>query len=198
MGQFFITRKKNVFIIFLTLYLLSCAQQISKPENLAHCLYSNQQIAPGWVCGKPFPGLAVQAVGTADKSVAGLNYMYDMANLAGVRQLTEVFELNASKLVIQYLGSIGVQGVTAIKAGASVINAISTDSLVGAKQYQSEIGPTGRVYVLIGVDENTYRVTLEKLVKTSMDSDHTPWINLQTGQSLDELASAISRYQLSE
>lgn len=198
MCRFFITRKKNAFIIFLTLYLLACTQQISKPENMEYCLYSNQDIAPGWVCGKPFSGLAVQAVGVADKSAAGLNYMYDKASLAAMKRLTEVFEQNASISVIQYLVSINVQSAKTIKAGASVINSISTDTLTGAKQYQSEIGPVGRAYVLVGVDENAYIAILETVVKTSMENDQLLWESLQTGQSFDELANAISRYQFSE
>jgi len=172
--------------------MLACAQHNTKQENLAlACLFPNKQAAPAWVCGKPVPGLALQAVGVADKSVAGTNYMHDMARIAAEKHLTEAFKIHAGKSVIQYLTSINVQSEDAIKAGASAIKSISIKTLAGAKQYRFELGPEGRAYVLLGLDENTRSALLESVLKTSINNDQALWQKIKMQKSFDEVVTGI-------
>jgi hypothetical protein len=85
------------------------------------------QVAPGWICGKAVTGVTIQAVGVVDKSVAGPNYMRDMARIAAVKQLSEVFKDYSAKAIIRYLTLIKAPRADAIKAGASTIKGPATD-----------------------------------------------------------------------
>ena len=184
---------KCALMLLVTFNMLACVKQsVQSGDIMPVCVFPNQQAAPGWVCGERLSGLALQAVGVADKSVGGENYMQDMAKIGAVKQLTELFKIKASKAVIQYLTSIQVINVDAIKAGASTINAISNKTLQVAKQYQSQIGPEGRMYVLVGLDKKTNRFLLEEAVNTSIKNDHALWLTFPVLKSLDEVAADIA------
>ncbi len=188
-----LTLIKIPFAFFLMFNLLACAKQAIQPENiLPACVFPNRQAAPGWICGESVAGLQVQATGVADKSVAGVNYMYDIARIVAVKHLTESFKAKAGKTVRQYLVALNAVNSVAIEAGASTMNAISRESLVVAKQYKSEIGPEGRAYVLVGLDPNTSRTLLENAVKSSMDHDPALWYKFSTLKPLDEIAADIA------
>ncbi|OQK18026.1 hypothetical protein AU255_09275 [Methyloprofundus sedimenti] len=183
---------KIPIITFSVFNLLACVQQVDQQENIPIiCVFPNQQAAPGWICGGPVSGLDIQAVGVVDKSVAGINYMQDMAEIAALKNLTELFKLKAGKSVTQYLTSLGVENKKAIKAGASTINNISVETLDVAKPYKSQLGPEGRMYVLVGLDKNTSKTLLENAVKTSMKNDIVIWQKMQTQKSLDEMTAGI-------
>ena len=183
----------KIFIIFIALNLIACVEHQARPQNvLTTCVFPNHQEAPGWICAEPVAGLDLQAVGVADKSVAGLNYMRDMAKIAAVKQLTELFKIRTAKAVTQYLTAIQVGNAQAFKVGQSIVHTISDKTLAGAKQYQSQVGPEGRMYVLVGLDNQTVRSLLEDAVKTSMQNDPALWEGLQTHKSLAEMVAEIA------
>ena len=181
------------FIIFVALNLIACAEYQAKRENiLPACVFPNYQQAPGWICAEPVAGLELQAVGVADISVAGLNYMRDMAKITAVKQLSELFKIRATKAVSQYLTTIQVGNAQASLAVQSTVHTINDKTLAGAKQYQSQIGPEGRMYVLVGLDNQTIRSLLEAAVKTSMQNDSALWEGLQAQKSLAEMTAEIA------
>lgn len=153
------------------------------------CVFPNHQEAPGWICAEPVAGLELQAVGVADKSVAGLNYMRDLAEMAAVKQLTELFKIRTAKVVTQYLTTIQVDNAQALKAGQSTVHTISNKTLAGVQQYQSQIGPECRMYVLVGLDKQELSSLTHAAVKTSMQNDPALWEGLQTQKSLAEIAA---------
>ena len=188
-----LTLIKFLIIPFLIINLLACVQQSTQPGNsVTVCVFPNKQVAPGWICGEPVSGLDLQAVGVADKSVAGFNYMQDIAEIAAVKNLTELLKAKVAKTVIQYLTLIEVESAGAIKAGASTINTISIQTLNVAKQYKSQTGPEGRVFVLVGLDKDTSNTILLNAVKTSMKIDHALWQKFQIKKSFDEMARGIA------
>lgn len=183
----------KIFIIFIALNLIACVEHQARPQNvLTTCVFPNHQEAPGWICAEPVAGLDLQAVGVVDKSVAGLNYMRDMAKIAAVKQLTELFKIRVAKVVTQYLTAIQVENELVFKAGQSTVQTISNKTLAGAKQYQSKVGPEGRMYVLAGLDNQTVRSLLEDAVKISMQNDPVLWEGLQAKKSLAEMVAEIA------
>lgn len=183
----------KIFIIFIALDLIACVEHQARPQNvLTTCVFPNHQEAPGWICAEPVAGLDLQAVGVADKSVAGLNYMRDMAKISAVKQLTELFKIRVGKVVTQYLTAIQVENALAFKAGQSTVQTISEKTLAVAKQYQSQIGPEGRMYVLAGLDKEVVRSLMESAVKTSMQNAPALWEGLQTHKSLAEMVAEIA------
>ena len=186
-------RLKFPILTVLVVNFLACAEQTVQPENtLPACVYPNRQAAPSWVCGKPVLGVAIQAVGVADKSVAGLNYMQDMAKIAAVKHLSELFKVKVAKSISQYLTLIAAGNAVSIKVGESVTQTINSETLEVAKQYHAQTGPEGRMYVLVGLDKETSRMLLEKAVKISMTKDQDLWLKIQTQKSFAEMAVEIA------
>jgi len=177
-------RLKFPILTVLVVNFLACAEQAVQPENaLPACVYPNRQAAPGWVCGKPVLGIAIQALGVADKSVAGINYMQDMAKIAAVKHLSELFKVKVGKTISQYLTSIAAGNAVSIKVGESVTQTINSETLEVAKQYHAQTGPEGK---------ETSRMLLEKAVKISMTKDQDLWLKIQTQKSFAEMAVEIA------
>lgn len=183
-------------IILLSIYLSACTQSTTYPDNRAKtCIFPNKQIAPGWICGEPIAGLAIQAIGVADKSVAGANYMRDMARVDAIKNLSESFQHYTSKAVIQYFTSIQVQNEDVIKLGASCIKAINIELFDIAQQYRYEIGPEGRAYILVGLDYSARDTLLEQVLTTSMEIEPALWKKFEKHKSLTDMVSGIIAMQ---
>lgn len=181
---------KILAIPLIASYLLACAKQANRLENLTpSCVFPNKQVAPGWICGKAVTGVTIQAVGVVDKSVAGHNYMRDMARIAAVKQLSEVFKDYSAKAIIRYLTLIKAPRADAIKAGASTIKVISSATLAGAQQYRYEIGPEGRGYMLLGLD----RKSSNDLLESTLKADQTLWLKYKGNKSFADLAADIAK-----
>src|SRR5690554_6980445 len=69
--------------LMATALLVGCASA-PKTEPVAACVFADgsNQPAPEWVCGAPVDGVELSAVGYADKSAAGVNFMKQMAATA--------------------------------------------------------------------------------------------------------------------
>ena len=193
-----ITLTKSAFFI-LAANLIACTQQVATPVAIqipvpvADCVFQNQQAAPGWVCNETIPGLGIQAVGTAEKSVAGLNYMKDMAKTDALGHLSEKFRVKVAKMVKKYLLTTGMgTAETASAAASSTVKTITKKTFEVAKIYRTLIGPEGRIYVLVGMGEHTNYVLVEKAVKTSMKNEKALWQEFDAQESFDAMVAGIA------
>jgi len=185
--------------LILAANLIACAEQKAvspintQPIPVADCVFPNQQAAPGWVCDEPVPGLEIQAVGMAEKSVAGLGYMKDMAKAAALGHLAEQFKVKVAKMVKKYIGTTGMgSGETVDAAASSTIKTISSKIFQGVRIYKTRTGPEGRLYVLVGLDANKTKSLVENAVKTSMKNERALWQEFKAQKSQDEMAAGIA------
>jgi hypothetical protein len=120
--------------------------QITKVHKPKKCLFpKSKKRAPDWVCNINEDNLAVTAVGSFARSRAGTAFMEQMAATDARVQL-------ANKL------RLGVQQKIAESEGAPVndsdlIGQITSVQLQGTKILKSVYGPRGKLYVLMGFDE---------------------------------------------
>ncbi len=186
-------------LLILVAHLTACADQKTvtpiniQPTPVADCVFPNQQAAPGWICDEPVPGLKVQAVGTAEKSVAGLGYMKDMAKAAALGNLADQFKVKVAKMVKKYIGTTGMGNEETVDAAASsTIKTLSSRTIQGARVYRTRTGPEGRLYVLVGLDADTTKTLVEHAVKTSMKNERALWQEFKAQKSQDEMAAGIA------
>ncbi len=186
-------------LLILAANLTACADQKAvapiniQPVPVADCVFPNQQAAPGWVCDEPMPGLEIQAVGTAEKSVAGLAYMKDIAKSAALGNLAEQFKVKVAKMVKKYIGTTGMGSEETVDAAASsTIKTLSSKTIQGARVYKTRTGPEGRLYVLVGLDANKTKILVENAVKTSMKNERALWQEFKAQKSQDEMAAGIA------
>lgn len=169
------------------------------PEPVVDCVFPETNTpAPGWICSEPVPGLAVSAVGIAEKSKAGLSFMRDQAVLDARGQLAEQMKVQVQKMVKQYLGTTGMHDDETVDAVASsTAKSITAQTLVGSKVYKTRVGPNGRMYVLVGITPEDVKKITEQALKTSYNNDRALWQQFKAKQSFDEMAAEIAK-QMSE
>ena len=150
--------------------------------------------APGWVCDFPVEGLAVSAVGVAEKSAAGHSFMKNMAATDARVQLAQRMRVHVQNMVKQYAETTGAADTETVdKVNTSVTKQITDQTLLGTKIYKTRTSPNGDLYVLVGMDENSVAEATQNALRTSMGNDAALWQQFKAQQGQDELAEAIAR-----
>lgn len=186
----------NVFaaVTASILMLTSCSSGEVK-EAAADCVFPDAPAteAPGWICDEPVEGIAVAAVGVAEKSAAGHSFMKNMAATDARVQLAQQMKVNVQNMVKQYAETTGAaDSETVDKVNTSVTKQITDETLVGSKIYKTRTSPNGTLYVLLGMDPTTMATAAENALKTSMNNDRALWQQFKAQQGQDEMAAAIA------
>lgn len=149
--------------------------------------------APGWICDEPVEGISVSAVGSAEKSGAGMSFMKNMAATDARVQLAQAMKVQVQNMVKQYAETTGsASSETVDKVNTSVTKQITDESLVGTKIFKTRTSPTGTLYVLLGMDGGATAKAAEEALRTSMNNDRALWQQFKAQKGQDELAAAIA------
>ncbi|MFA6013786.1 MAG: LPP20 family lipoprotein [Gallionellaceae bacterium] len=178
----------------IALGLVACGSEPVKVAAPAEC--NKFAGAPGWVCDEPVEGVAVAAVGVAEKSAAGEAFMKQMAATDARVQLAQQMQIQVQNMVKQFIQTTGAGSQESVdKAMTSVSKQITNETLVGSKVYKSTSSPDGKLYVLVGIDETNKANIVKTAVKNSMNNDNALWQQFQAGKAQDELAAEIAKQQ---
>ncbi len=158
--------------------LVACTAQKNHNEHRLEvpCVFQNLQAAPVWICDQPLPELYLQAVGKAEKSAAGPNYMQDIARIAALDQLLEKLKVETTKRMQRYF--IAIDGVDEQAVDALIshtLDAITRKSIANTQNINALTGPEGRLYVLVGLDSSATTVLIESYVTASINSTPALW-----------------------
>ena len=183
--------KIALLVSAITLGLAACA---SKPEKVAGEACNVFPDAPLWVCDAPVEGVSVGAVGSAEKSGAGLEFTKQMAATAARVQLAQNMRIQVQNMIKQYAEATGAgDKETVDKVNTSVTKQITNETLVGTKIIRSTQAPNGTLYVLVGLDEAQASKLAETAIKSSMNNDNAAWQQFKSKQGQDELAADIAK-----
>jgi hypothetical protein len=105
-----------------------------------------RKTAPDWICNPQIEKLTFSAVGSAERSEAGNEFMEQMATADARTKLAKKVSHNISKKITSNNAHTG-------KPDTALIEKITTVSLEGTKVINKAYAPQGRLYVLIGLDE---------------------------------------------
>jgi LPP20 lipoprotein len=146
---------KFIFVLLSTSMLLSgfafgdstgISTQIAKVNKPKKCLFpKSKKRAPDWVCNINEDNLSVTAVGSFARSEAGIAFMEQMAAADARVHLADKLRLSVQQKIA---GSDG-----ASVNDSDLISKISSEQLQGTKVLKSVYGPRGKLYVLMGFDE---------------------------------------------
>ncbi len=187
--------KRLLSISALTLAVAACTGGGAQQADVPDCTYPDapEKAAPGWVCDEPVAGLSVSAVGSADKSAAGLNFMKQQATTAARVQLAQMMKVQVQNMVKQFAETTGVgDSETVDMVNSSVTKQITNETLVGTRMYKSKTSPNGTLYVLVGLDDEAASKIHETALKTSMNNEKALWQKFQAKKGFDELAKEIA------
>lgn len=180
--------------VAMSAILAGCGEE--KKQDVADCVFPDAPgtAAPGWVCDEPVEGVEVSAVGSAQKSGAGHDFMKQMASTSARVQLAQNMQVQVRNMVKQYIETTGAaDSETVDKVMTSVTKQITNETLVGTKIYKTRSSPTGNLYVLVGMDEASVEKATKNAVKTSMKNERALWQQFKAQKSQDELAAEISK-----
>jgi len=180
--------------VAMSALLTGCGEE--KKQDVADCVFPDAPgtAAPGWVCDEPVEGVEVSAVGSAQKSGAGHDFMKQMASTSARVQLAQNMQVQVRNMVKQYIETTGAADTETVdKVMTSVTKQITNESLVGTKIYKTRTSPTGNLYVLVGMDEANAERATQKALKTSMKNERALWQQFKAQKSQDELAAEISK-----
>lgn len=167
-----------------------------KKQEVADCVFPDAPgtAAPGWVCDEPVSGIEVSAVGSAEKSGAGHDFMKSMAATNARVSLAQNMQVQVRNMIKQYVETTGAaDSETVDKVLTSVTKQITNETLVGTKIFKTRKSPGGSLYVLVGMDEASMQKATEKALKTSMRNERALWQQFKAQKGQDELAADISK-----
>ena len=191
------TRLLSTAAIAVALLLTACSGSDVK-EDRPDCVFpdSPDEKAPGWICNEHVDGVAVWAVGVAEKSAAGHNFMKNMAATDARMQLAQSMKVHVQNMVKQYVETTGAaDSETVDKVNTSVTKQITDESLVGTKVFQTRTSPNGALYVLLGMDPSVAAIAKKNSLTTRMKNNAALWQQFKAQQGQDERASSIANLQ---
>lgn len=165
-------------------------------QVIAGCTFPNSPSieAPGWICDEPVSGVEVSAVGSAEKSAAGTSFMKTQAATTARVQLAQNVQVEVSNMVKNYVETTGIgDNQTVDKVATSVTKQITAQTLNGSRIYKSRTGPSGTIYVLVGMNPAAVAKTAKTAVTSSMGKDKALWQQFRSKKAQDELADEISK-----
>ncbi|VAW65962.1 hypothetical protein MNBD_GAMMA08-1674 [hydrothermal vent metagenome] len=180
--------------------LVGCSGE-EKIEDVADCVFPDapDTSAPGWVCDEPVEGVELSAVGSAQKSGAGHDFMKSMASTSARIQLAQNMKVQVRSMVKQYIETTGAAKSESVdKVLTSVTKQITNETLIGSKIYKTRTSPTGSLYVLVGMDSGSFEQASENALKTSMKNERALWQQFKAQKTQDELAAEISKMDASK
>lgn len=168
---------KNLPVILAALCLGACAAtpdtagtgtcRFPAPDN------NSPEPAPGWLCSRPQPGLALQAWGVAAPSTSGASFMQEVAVNRAQQQLAQSFAKHVDGLIEETLESAQTAGATVDRSQyQSVKKAVYSMQLVDTRLVETMTGPGGSLYALVGLDQAAYVRNRDLLFNRNIDPAH--------------------------
>ncbi len=186
-------------LMLATVVTLGVAACSSAPKmDMAECVFpGSEKPAPNWVCDAPVEGMTVGAVGSAQKSAAGVSFMKQMAATDARVQLAQSMKAQVQNMIKQYVETTGAADQETVdRVNTSVTKQITDQTLQGTKIFRSITAPDGTMFVLVGLDEMSTQKLTEAAIKTSMDNDRAAWQQFRAKKGQDELAAEIAKQKL--
>jgi hypothetical protein len=175
-----------------------CGSSPKTAEIAPDCPFPNSAApAPSWVCDGRMEGVAVSAVGSAEKSAAGHAHTMAEAKIVGRAALAETVKTQIQAMVKRYAETTGVAGAQTVdKVVTDVTKQITNETLVGSRLFKSTTGPDGTQFVLMGLDEGALQQVAKQAVNTSMGNDQALWQQFKAQKGQEELADAIAKQKV--
>lgn len=148
-------------------------------------------LAPRWTCIPEVTGYYA-GVGIADKSAAGNAHMRKVAVMNGRSDLTQQIQTQVKDKMTGYTGVTG-NGTNEVvdQVTKAVTSQVAKIDLKGSKAMDMWMSPSGAMYMLVTVPEDTVNSTvkdsIKKTVASSYQNDDARWQQFQSAQALEDL-----------
>lgn len=192
-------KRKLIPLVAITTALMGCqsTNTMDNVQTFAQCTFpdSPSHEAPPWVCDVMPKDLGAGAMGYAKKSRAGFGVMRERAVNAARVQLASQFQTDVSNMFREAIeGSVlssneaEVESVT--ETFESVTQNVVTQNLTNSKLIVSQVSPAGGLYVLVGMDKETFKSNVNQVVDQA--SEAKLWNQFNNEKAEQELSNALN------
>ncbi|ABZ77358.1 conserved hypothetical protein [Shewanella halifaxensis HAW-EB4] len=199
-GYRIIIVRKTILVSALTLTLMACSstQTVEQAQQFADCTFPDAPTAeaPSWICDVMPTDLAAGGMGYAKKSAAGMNVMRKIAINDARVQLASQFQIDVNNMFKQAINST-VNTTTQEGANENVIETfenvtknVVTRSLSNSKVIVSQVSPSGGLYVLVGMDKESYQANVNTVIDTA-NQDASLWNKFNNEKAAEDLSKAL-------
>jgi len=155
-------------------------------EPVFHCKQENT-LAPKWTCVPMIEG-GYAGVGIAKKSAAGMGFMRKVALANGRSDLAQQIQSQVKDKVETFTRATGVGSAETVEqVNMAVSKQVAKVDLRGSKAVDSWTAPSGALYLLVTVPDETINKEVKEAVKTSFKNDEALWQQFQAKNALDGL-----------
>ncbi|GGF64681.1 LPP20 family lipoprotein [Alteromonas lipolytica] len=191
---------KKLAIVLPVLFGLGACSSTSdgistKQETLLtpDCVYQDapEKSAPLWICGVPVEGYALTQVGFSEKKPSAS--MTTSAASADARaKMSSYFATMVSDLFSQYQKSLETEEAAKHIIDTDMVReTVSSMTLFGTRTVRTMTSPSGGQYVLIAMDEATYKANQDKVFAALKDEDAEIKQLFENEQARERLMSMI-------
>lgn len=194
-------RTKSLLAVSLALVLSACSSNnatVEQSQNFAACTFPDapQVSAPGWICDVMPSDIAIAATGYAKKSAAGMSVMRKIAANDARVALASQFEIDVNNMFKQAVeGSVSTTSAegaseSVMETFENITKTVVSRSLTDSRVLVSQASPTGGLYVLVGMDQEAYKVNRNAAIDTATQ-DAQLWNQFNNEKAAEDLANAL-------
>lgn len=188
-------------VLFMSVFALGISACTTPPvevEKVAACVFpDSDNQAPQWVCDGRVEGVIVGAVGSAERSDAGIAFMKQIAANKARVQLARNMRVQTENMIRQYADTASAGSEETVDhVTASVTSHFTDQTLDGSRIFTNIVAPDGEMFVLVGLDDaNTQRLA-ESAIRNSLSNDPSAWKKFKSKIPQDGLAAEISKQKV--
>ncbi len=184
-------------VVISALLLAGCGGSEVKPPPVAEqfeCVWPDapDRQAPTWVCDMPYKTYKYTAVGSFKS--AQKSHAKNMATNQAKVNLASTMREHVKRMVKSYVSTTGSgDNETVDQVTTDVSKTLTQETLYGVRPLISRTSPTGTIYVLVGMDEDTGREATRQALRTSMGNRRAAWQRALGKQSQAEMDAELEK-----
>jgi hypothetical protein len=176
--------KKNLVTLTLLGAITACqtTSNVQEIQSTA-CFFPDapKTEAPQWVCGVTPEDMAISSTGFAKKNIAGLSVMNDMSTTDSRSNLGRQFEVSVQSIiktaVTSETNTADQESTENVKEYFEKITKnVSSTTLNNSRIITRRSSPKGGLYTLIGMDQATFDLNMNKIIQKASAKDAELWI----------------------
>lgn len=189
-----------LLVVAVAVGLAGCASK-KKEEERAECTFPDnpKEKAPSWVCNDdaPIEGVRIWAMGTWQKTGAGIGFQKDQAAAAARVRLAQTMKVTTTAMIKQHAQTTGAgTSETVDQVASSTARLFTSENLQGSRTIRTTYSSLGQVYVVVGMDPEAAKASITQALQTSMNNDRAQWQQYKGAQAQAELSAEI--YKMGE
>jgi len=183
------TVSKIALLGLVAAIITGCSDKEPEPEAYNPTFECKQEnvLAPRWTCIPEVQGFYA-GVGISEKSAAGMAHMKRVALMNGRSDLAQQIQTQVKDKMEGFTKATGIgAGESVDMVTTAVTKQVAKVDLKGSKAVDMWNAPSGALFMLVTVPEDSVNGAVKDAVKSSFNNDDARWQQFQSEQALKSL-----------